>query len=53
MDNEEMIDGLVADIIADRALAVIKRAPVMDRADRAQLIIDKLTHLMERARRTL
>ncbi len=52
MDNDDsMIDGLVAELMADHVIRVIKRTPVEDRVERAQLVIDKLTTLMERARK--
>ncbi len=51
-DNEEMIDSLIGDVLADHAIArLTELTDTAVRVSRAQLMIDKLTALMTGAQR--
>ena len=51
MDNEDMIDNLIGDVLADHAIVTLKReGNAATRVTLAQTMIDKLNRLMEAAR---
>ncbi len=50
-DNDEMINCLIGDVLADHAIATLTElTDAAIRVSRAQLMIDKLNRLMEAAR---